>query len=120
MESAAAEGLEQLGEGIVYSSVMALPAPTAQGSGIMHEPPVMHELPRRVDGLHPTEAALQAMQEGRFHSTHYHGYGEYVLPEMVPARLIPELKAASTLCRIKRGISSWIKRVKNGTKKDKA
>ena len=120
MEQAAAQGLQQLGEGMVHSSVMALPAPTAQGPGIMHELPVMDELPRRVDGLHPTEVALQAMQEGRFHSTHYHGYHEYVLPEMVPPRLIPDLKATSTLCRIKRAISSWIKRVRNGRKKDKA
>jgi hypothetical protein len=43
------EALHQLG-GIVYASVMAVPAPTATPIlGIL----VMSELPHRVDGLHP-------------------------------------------------------------------
>jgi hypothetical protein len=41
--------LQQLREGIVYSSVMALPAPTAPPRPGM---PIMHELPRRVHGMH--------------------------------------------------------------------
>ena len=55
LEHEAAAGLDNLGEGIVYSTIMALPAPTAPTRpGI----PIMHELPRRVDGLHPRLAAL--------------------------------------------------------------
>ena len=110
LEHEAAAGLDNLGEGIVYSTIMALPAPTAPTRpGI----PIMHELPRRVDGLHPRLAALEAMQEGR-----YHGYHEYVLPEMVPARLVPEFEAASSLCKINKGLRNWIKRIRNG-KNDK-
>ena len=53
------------------------------------------------------------MQEGRYHSSE-----EYVLPEMVPARLVPEYKASSSLCKINKGLRNWIKRIRNG-KKDK-
>jgi hypothetical protein len=46
-EEEALQGLNQLGEGIVYTTVMGLPAPTTPPRpGI----PVMHELPRRVNG----------------------------------------------------------------------
>ena len=68
----------------------------------------MHELPRRVDCLHPRDAALNRMQSSEYHITH-----EYVLPEMVPTRLVPELKATSTLCKMKKGISSWFKKGNN-------
>jgi hypothetical protein len=62
-EMEAVGGLEQLREGIVYSSVMALPAPTTPPRpGI----PVMHELPRRVNGMHPRLAALENMQHGSY------------------------------------------------------
>jgi hypothetical protein len=49
-ERATTNGLQQLGHGLVYSSVMGLPAPTAEPRpGI----PIMRELPRRVNGMHP-------------------------------------------------------------------
>jgi hypothetical protein len=61
MEEEALQRLDQLGEGVVYATVMGLHAPTAPPRpGI----PVMHELPHRVNGLHPRIAANQAMQEG--------------------------------------------------------
>ena len=109
-ELAAARGLEQLGDGLVYTSVMALPAPTTPARPGM---PSMHELPRRVDGMHPRIAAEQAMQQGLFNLS-----TEYVLPKQVPARLVPEIKAASALCKIKKGISYCIKKIRNVKKKE--
>jgi hypothetical protein len=55
-ERAAADGLHLLGQELVYSSVMGMPAPTAEPRpGI----PIMHELPRRVNGMHPRLAAFE-------------------------------------------------------------
>jgi hypothetical protein len=76
---------------------MALPAPTAPPRPGM---PVMHELPRRVHGMHPRLAALENMQRGSYT---YHS--EYVFPSMVP-----QIKAASALCNIKKGIEYLIKK----------
>jgi hypothetical protein len=81
---------------------MVLPAPTAPPRpGI----PVMHELPRRVNGMHPRLAALENMQQTRFTC-----HSEYV--SMVPASLVPQLKVASSLCKIKKGIQYVINKVK--------
>ena len=88
--------------------------PIATWGNIMQDLPVMHELPRRVDGLQPTLAALNRVQ-----SSAYHGNHEYVLPQMVPARLAPDLTTASTLCRIKKGISSLMKKLSGNGKKNK-
>jgi hypothetical protein len=102
MEEAALQGLNRLGEGVVYATIMRLPAPTAPPRpGIL----VMHELPCRVNGLHPRIAANQAMQEG-----HYTRATE-LLPEMVPPHIEKETTASVILCRIKRGIKQWIHRV---------
>ena len=48
------------------------------------------------DYVFPRITAEQAMQEGLFNLS-----TEYVLPNQVPARLVPEIKAASALCKIK-------------------
>jgi hypothetical protein len=61
-ERQAAEGMVELGTGIVYASVLGLPAPTAHVRGTNH---VMSELPRRVEGMHPREHAYHAIEEGR-------------------------------------------------------
>jgi hypothetical protein len=83
---------------------MVLPAPTTPPRpGI----PVMHELPRRVQGMYPRLAVLENMQHGSY-TYHY----EYVLPSMVPASIVPQLKAASAMCKIKKGIEYMIKKVK--------
>jgi hypothetical protein len=103
-EMEAVGGQQQLREVIVYSSVMALPAPTAPPRPGMS---VMHELPRRVHGMHPRLAALENIQRGSYT---YHS--EYVLPSMVPDSMVPQIKAASALCKIKKGIEYLIKKVK--------
>lgn len=43
----------------------------------------------------------------------------YVLPAMVPPRLVPEIKAASALCRIKRGLQKMVQKVKGKGKEKK-
>jgi hypothetical protein len=108
MEEEALQGLNQLGEGVVYATVMGLPVPTAPPRpGI----PVMHELPRRVNGLHPRITDNQAMQEGRYTQA------TELLPQMVPPHIEKEITASAILCRIKRGIKQWIHRVVNGKEK---
>jgi hypothetical protein len=67
----------------------------------------MQELPRRVNGLHPRLATLENMHHGSY-TYHY----EYVLPSMVLASIVPQLKAASALCKIKKGIKYMINKVK--------
>jgi hypothetical protein len=52
VERQAAEGMVELGTGIVYASVLGLPAPTSHVKGTK---PVMSELPRRVEGMHRRE-----------------------------------------------------------------
>jgi hypothetical protein len=99
MEEEALQGLNQLRDGIVYATVMGLPAPTAPPRpGI----PIMHELPQRVNGLLPRIAANQAMQEGHYTQA---------------TELLPQITASIILCRIKRGIKQWIHRVVNGKEK---
>lgn len=107
----AAEGLQQLGEGLVYSTVCGLAAPTAPNRRTAL--PTMEELPRRIDGLHPREHARQVITGERYHESH-----EYMLPKMVPTNMHPEISAASSLCKIKKGIQYVIKKV-TGKKKDK-
>jgi hypothetical protein len=102
MEEEVLQGLNQLGEGIVYATVMGLPAPTAPPiPGI----PAMHELPHRVNGLHPRIAANQAMQEVRYTQA------TELFPQMVPPHIEKEITASVILCRIKRAIKQWIHRV---------
>ena len=110
-EREAAAGLEQLGDGVVYTPIMALPAPGAPR--YVPSPPRMHELPRHVTGIHYRHAAHEAMMETRYN----HGI-EYVLPSQVPARLEPEIKAASSLCKIKLGIE-YVTRKLTGRSKEK-
>ena len=111
-EREAAAGLEQLGDGVVYTPIMALPAPGAPR--YVPSPPRMHELPRHVTGIHYRHAAHEAMMETRYN----HGI-EYVLPSQVPARLEPEIKAASSLCKIKLGIEYVIRKLTGGSKEKK-
>jgi hypothetical protein len=58
-----AEGLVELGGGIVYSTVMALVAHTAPVGGTK---PVMYVVPHRREGLNPREWANPSIEEGRY------------------------------------------------------
>jgi hypothetical protein len=108
MEEEALQGLNQLGEGVVYATVMGLPAPTAPPRISI---PVMHELSRRVNGLHPRIAANQAMQEVCYTQA------SELLPQMVPPHIEKEITASVILCRIKKGIKQWIHRVVMGRRR---
>jgi hypothetical protein len=109
-ERAAADGLHLLGQELVYSSVMGLPAPTAEPRpGI----PIMHELPRRVNGMHHRLAAFEDIQR----TTYNAAYHDHVFPQMVPERLVPGIRAASALCKIKKIIDYVMNKLKK--KKDK-
>lgn len=96
-ELEAVQGLQELGEGLVQTVVRALPAPNAP-------PRAPVDQGRQLDN----------MLEGRY----YVGL-EYVLPAMVPPRLVPEIKAASALCRIKRGLQKMVQKVKGKGKEKK-
>ena len=109
----AAMGLDQLGEGIVYTLNRGLPAPNAVPRYARQ--PIMEELPRRVNGMHPMEAYHAGMCQGLYNYSH-----EDVLPKQVPARHVHVLKAASALRKIKMGIEYCIKRVTNVQKKKKS
>jgi hypothetical protein len=98
-----------LGEGIVYASVLGLPAPTAPVRG---SNPVMSELPRRIEGMHPREWSNQAIQEGRYTNA------TQLLPNMVPDRMVDEVTASISLMWIRKGLKGIAKKVKWGKKKD--
>ena len=55
----AAQGLQELGEGIVYIEVRGVPAPTSHPRAAAQ--PVMDQLPRRIDGMHPRVAREEAI-----------------------------------------------------------
>jgi hypothetical protein len=104
-ERQAAEGMLDLGTGIVYASVLGLPAPTAP---VRCTNPVMSELPRRVEGMHPRLHAYQAMEEGRYTNA------TQLLPTMVPDRMVDEVTASISLMWIKKGLKGLAKRVRCG------
>jgi hypothetical protein len=110
-ERAAADGLHLLGHELVYSSVMGLPAPTAKPRLGM---PIMHELPRGVNGMHPRLATFEDIQR----TTYNAAYHDHVFPKMVPDRLVLGIRAASALCKIKKGIDYLMNKLKM-KKKDK-
>ncbi|KAM0868699.1 hypothetical protein ACQ4PT_041147 [Festuca glaucescens] len=69
LEQEAVGGLEQLGECIVRTAIMALPSPNAPPNirrACRPSMPSMAELPRRVDGLHPREARNQHICGGEY------------------------------------------------------
>jgi hypothetical protein len=102
-EREAARGMVDLGDGIVYASVMGLPAPTAPVRGTN---PVMSQLPRRTEGMHPRLWSNQAIAEGRYTSA------TEILPKMVPDRLVPDVTASICLMRIKKGWQGFVKKIK--------
>jgi hypothetical protein len=109
-EMEVALGLQQLGDGVVYTMVRGIPAPTAiPAAGRM---PVMEELPRRVSGMHPTALARETISQGLYTST-----TEYILPKQVPDRLVPVIQAASALCKIKKGLDYYMNKIKSLKKK---
>ncbi|KAM0876608.1 hypothetical protein ACQ4PT_036061 [Festuca glaucescens] len=68
-EQEAVGGLEQLGECLVRTAIMALPSPNAPPHirrACRPSMPSMAELPRRVDGLHPREARNQHICAGEY------------------------------------------------------
>ena len=60
-EIEAAQGLQELGEGIVYTEVRGLPAPTAHPRAAAQ--PVMDQLPRRIDGMCISTSVVLVLQE---------------------------------------------------------
>jgi hypothetical protein len=97
-----AEGFVELGDGIMYSTMMALVAPTAPVRGTK---PVMSSLPREV--LNPREWADPSMEEGRYNTA------SDILP-MVPDRMVDEATVSIGIVMIKRGMQSLIKKVRCG------
>jgi hypothetical protein len=84
---------------------MSLLAPTAEPRpGI----PIMHELPRRVNGMHYRLATFKDIQCMTYNAA----YHDHVFPKMVPEKLVRGLKAASALCKIKKGIDYVMKKLK--------
>ncbi|KAM0850223.1 hypothetical protein ACQ4PT_053242 [Festuca glaucescens] len=68
-EQEAVSGLEQLGECLVRTTIMAFPSPNAPPHirrACRPSMPSMAELPRRVDGLHPREARNQHICAGEY------------------------------------------------------
>ena len=100
----AAQGLQELGEGIVYTEVRGLPAPTAHPRAAAQ--PVMDQLPRRIDGMHPRVAREEAMMQGWFI-----GHSLHIAPTQVPERLVPTYHAAGSLCLLKKGIEFCKKKI---------
>ena len=98
-------GLEDLREEVVYTLVRGLPAPTAHPRAATQH--IMHELPRRVNGMHPRVAAREAVCQGLFTS-----YTEHTLPLLVPPRLRPDYEAVGALCKIKKGIDYCLSKMK--------
>jgi hypothetical protein len=72
-EMEASLGLQQLGDGVVYTMVRGIPAPTATLAAARM--PVMEEFPMRVSGMHPTALARETISQGLYTST-----TEYILP----------------------------------------
>ena len=103
-EMEAAQGLQELGEGIVYTEVRGLPAPTAHPRAAAQ--PVMDQLPRRIDGMHPRVAREEAMMQGWFT-----GHSLHIAPTQVPERLVPTYHAAGSLCLLKKGIEFCKKKI---------
>jgi hypothetical protein len=100
----AALGLQQLGEGVVYTMVRGIPAPTAI--------PAAARMPSRVSGMHPTALARETISQGLYTST-----TEYILPKQVPDRLVPTIQAASALCKFKKGLDYCMDKMKSLKKK---
>jgi hypothetical protein len=111
-EREAALGLQELGEELVYTMVRGIPAPTAAPAAARQ--PIMEELPRRVSGMHPTALARETISQGLYTSS-----TEHILPNQVPERMIPVIKAASALCKIKQGLDYCMKKMKALKKKQK-
>jgi hypothetical protein len=103
-EMEATQGLQELGEGIVHTEVRGLPAPTSHPRAAAQ--PVMDQLPRRIDGMHPRVAREEAMMQGWFT-----GHSLHIAPTQVPERLVPTYHAAGSLCLLKKGIEFCKKKI---------
>ncbi|KAM0928685.1 hypothetical protein ACQ4PT_002634 [Festuca glaucescens] len=122
LEQEAVGGLEQLGECIVRTAIMALPSPNAPPNirrACRPSMSSMAELPRRVDGLHPREARNQHICGGEYPPLEHLERaleGQY-LHALVPPETEKEVTASIVLCKVKRAMKRWLIRVRNKLRK---
>ncbi|KAM0911208.1 hypothetical protein ACQ4PT_013652 [Festuca glaucescens] len=113
LEQEAVGGLEQLGECLVRTAIMALPSPNAPPNirrACRPSMPSMAELPRRVDGLHPREARNQHICAGEYPPLEHLERaleGQY-LHALVPPETEKEVTASIVLCKVKRAMKRWL------------
>ncbi|KAM0922830.1 hypothetical protein ACQ4PT_005923 [Festuca glaucescens] len=106
-------GLEQLGECLVRTAIMALPSPNAPPHirrACRPSMPSMAELPRRVDGLHPREARNQHICAGEYPPLEHLERaleGQY-LHALIPPDMEKEVTASIVLCKVKRAMKRWL------------
>ncbi|KAM0908765.1 hypothetical protein ACQ4PT_015247 [Festuca glaucescens] len=113
LEQEAVGGLEQLGECLVRTAIMALPSPNAPPNirrACRPSMPSMAELPRRVDGLHPREARNQHICAGEYPPLEHLERaleGQY-MHALVPPETEKEVTASIVLCKVKRAMKRWL------------
>ncbi|KAM0847901.1 hypothetical protein ACQ4PT_054735 [Festuca glaucescens] len=121
-EEEAVGGLEQLGECLVRTAIMALPSPNAPPHirrACRPSMPSMAELPRRVDGLHPKEARNQHICAREYPPLEHLERaleGQY-LHALIPPETEKEVSASIVLCKVKRAMKRWLIRVRNKLRK---
>ncbi|KAM0869390.1 hypothetical protein ACQ4PT_040719 [Festuca glaucescens] len=112
-EQEAVGGLEQLGECLVRTAIMALPSPNAPPHirrACRPSMPSMAELPRRVDGLHPREARNQHICAGEYPPLEHLERaleGQY-LHALIPPETEKEVTTSIVLCKVKRAMKRWL------------
>ncbi|KAM0829365.1 hypothetical protein ACQ4PT_066916 [Festuca glaucescens] len=112
-EQEAVGGLEQLGECLVRTAIMALPSPNAPPHirrACRPSMPSMAELPRRVDGLHPREARNQHICAGEYPPLEHLERaleGQY-LHALVRHETEKEVTDSIVLCKVKRAMKRWL------------
>jgi hypothetical protein len=122
LEQEAVGGLQQLGECLVRTAIMALPSPNAPPNirrACAPSMPSMSELPRRVDGLHPREARIRHICAGEYPPLEHLERaleGQY-LHALVPPETEKEVTASIVLCKVKRAMKRWLTRVRNKLRK---
>jgi hypothetical protein len=119
-EQEAIVALEQFGECVVRTQVMALPTPIFPGQirrACRPEQPEMSELPRRVHGMHPREARNQ--NTGDFPPLEQLERaldGQY-LHALVPPTIEKEVTASIVLWKVRKAVKKWFRKVKKAGKK---
>jgi hypothetical protein len=121
-EQEAVVALEQLGECVVRTQVMALPTPSFPGQirrACRPEQPEISELPRRVHGMHPRDARNQNICSGDFPPLEQLERaldGQY-LHALVPPTIEKEVTASIVLCKVRKAVKKWFRKVKKAGKK---